>query len=312
MRRIALLAALTCGACTFNTDGVGVGNSGERVLRLDASGERRPGFDATVDTTAPDGPRQDRQRPDGPRPDGPRRDTTVDRGIVRDTTVDSTARDTTVDRLARDVTVDTLAPDTSIDTSVDQGGPIVYVNESFASGFGVAAPQAGNWSVFGGRARQTNIIDNGRTLSALMSVADYTVETVVRVHAIQNNSGATEGAGITARLQGPPDSNGNPARQYVCVITVDAKRLYIYEATGSPLVSFRQGSQTLNLQLNTPYRLRFTVQGRRLTCALPDMGVVITYTDNSNVITGAGRAGVVTLLANASFEYLLVTAPSPP
>ena len=297
-RLAALVLVVLVGGCSFNEDGVGVAAGDSRLTPVgDARDEQGRPIDSTVDAARDGGAGNDADsRSDGTPPatdsrsDGP-----------------PPATDSSVDTVAPDSSVDTVSPDSTVDTLAPDSGPPVYIDESFSSGPGALSADRGSWSYAGGRAVQSQTSINGPNLTGSVPVADYLVDSVLRIHGIQGLANAGEGAGIAARIQPPIAGNANnPRRMYGCVLSPDQGRVYIIEANGtSQLYSVRASSSPLTVALDTPYRVLLTVQGSQIRCSVPSLSVQLSTSDSS--ISSAGRAGLITLYAHASRDYLRVT-----
>ena len=108
--------------------------------------------------------------------------------------------------------------------------------------------------------------------------------------------------------QPKPGNPQEPRQSYACWLAVDHGRVYLTETSGTdgiwtPLAS----SGAVTIFLNTPYRVLLTVQGNQIRCSVPTLSVQLSANDST--ITSAGNAGLFTVYAHASWEYLKVTGP---
>lgn len=166
---------------------------------------------------------------------------------------------------------------------------------------GVVSPKSGNWTVQNGQLRQSN--DNGNGFYALVPVSanDYVVETRVTIHRIEGVS-QTEGAGLGVRVQSPA-SQWTPA-QYICIVSPDTNQFVLGRCNGTQQYCAALSTSPLAISLDTAYRIRARVQGSTLTCELPDHNRTLTA---NNLTWASGDVSLLTLYAEAFFDYLTVT-----
>lgn len=181
----------------------------------------------------------------------------------------------------------------------------LYVYETFSSGTGAVQPKRGSWSLSNGSLRQTSTYGTDHYAVADVPAPDYVVESVVTVHSIYGYASLGEGAGISARMQSPIDPN-DPPGQYACAIVPDWGDLALIKATGYDTTFQTLKTVSANIPMGQAHYLRLTVIDSTLTCELPDQGKVLTTSDTS---FATGGAGLVTLYADASFQYLKVSQP---
>jgi hypothetical protein len=181
----------------------------------------------------------------------------------------------------------------------------LYVYETFSSGMGAVQPKRGSWSISNGELHQTSKSGNDYYAEADVLDPDYVVESVVTVHSIHGYPSLGEGAGISARMQ-QPIYPSDPPGQYSCGVFPDWGDVALGKATGYDSTFMTLKSAMANISTGKAYYLRLTVIGDSLMCELPDQQVVLTATDTS---FPSGGAGLVTLYADASYQYFKVSQP---
>jgi hypothetical protein len=225
----------------------------------------------------------------------------VDGGADTDV-VDGGADTDVIDSGADGPTPDTLAPDTlAPDTLAPDTGKPTYVDEDFSSGSGAMISVLGTWQVSGGKLSQADETINGAYARATVSANDYVAETRVTIQQIDNIT-ATEGAALGVRVQALLSAGVTPP-SYFCMISPDVDTFIIGRCDGTSTFCTALKSSSVNIKLNTAYRIRATVSGSSLTCRLLGQNVTLTQ---GGLSWSGGDVSLMTLHARAAFEYLTV------
>ena len=187
----------------------------------------------------------------------------------------------------------------------DAADPSLLLDERFDDGFGPLVIGRGTWIPDNttGLLRQSDVEPNGGYILYSPPINDYLAETVVRIDRIAHLLLRYEGAGIGLRVTaGGPLS---PPRQVVCWVSPDDNALALSTCDGISGGCVRAASQALAVAFGTPYRLRASAVGNHFSCEAPDLGLALSY---DLPIASAGGVALVTLHADATFDYLRVYA----
>jgi hypothetical protein len=140
---------------------------------------------------------------------------------------------------------------------------------------------------------------------ASLAVKDIIAETLVSIDSFPSHSWP-QGAGVAVRVQGGAIKD-NPPAMYVCYISPDDKVLGLVKCPGGNTYDcgYAKKKIAVTIKTKTPYKLRMSVKGSTLSCALPDSGHSFQYTDASYP---TGGVALVTFRVVASFSYLKVMA----
>jgi hypothetical protein len=137
-----------------------------------------------------------------------------------------------------------------------------------------------------------------RLTSGHVTAKDYQAETQVAVSNINLSFPNWPAAGLAVRVQ----AVGASAQAYLCIIDLEFKQLVLGRFT--PWVGMAaSGGNTVPVP--GTYRIRATVKGTQLTCEELNSGKKLQLNDSNFT---SGPPGFFTLLAQACYDYLWVTA----
>lgn len=203
-----------------------------------------------------------------------------------------------MDTRSYDTTVDTLSPDMTVDS-----GPLVYLDESFDSGFGELTPYRGNWSWTGDAILQSSDDENGNYVLYDAPTTDVAAETELEIHSIDGRAGVIEFAALLFRVT--PGNVGVPPALVGCYLSPDGQRLGIFSCNGINTLCSAIDHVSASVQYNTRYRLVGEVVGTQIRCRLPSQQKEISGVASRMT----GDVGVGTFYASATFHSLRVWQP---